>query len=308
MHIKYGGVIPNWLRGHTSRTSSRWSTRHSEAGLTARDRRHRLHARPRVAGFAARRGIVRQGLSVAHDIPMVEVNHLQGISSRTSSTCRPRIAPSRLPFLCLLVSQRRAYADRTRGFAVDMEIIGTTIDDAAGEAFDKCAKVMGLPYPGGPVIDRLAKRATPKRSAWRIPCRRLRLLVLGAQDLVLYSCATPWPDDPDFIERNKADLCASLQGTIVRYCSTNWCGRRRTRAYATSPSPGRIGQLGTAQQRHRRARPQARLAHVPAGIQVHDRQRRNDRHGRLFPLPARRFLVARRFARGTARRTVTRPG
>ena len=109
-----------------------------------------------------------KGLSIAHNIPMVEVNHLQGhiLSHFIDLQDRAAAASLGFPFLCLLVSGR-PHADRARGFSLEMEIIGTTIDDAAGEAFDKCAKVMGLPYPGGPVIDKLAKEGDPKAFPFR---------------------------------------------------------------------------------------------------------------------------------------------
>ena len=119
------------------------------------------------------------------------------------------------PFLCLLVSGGHTQIVRVDS-PLDMEIIGTTIDDAAGEAFDKCAKVMGLPYPGGPVIDRLAKEGNPK--AFRLAHPHVDgydYSFSGLKTSFLYMLRDAVADDPDFIERNKADLCASLQGTIV---------------------------------------------------------------------------------------------
>ena len=228
---------------------------------------------------------------------------------------RPRTARiPRFPFLCLLVSAaaiRRSYC--VKDSPLDMEIIGTTIDDAAGEAFDKCAKVMGLPYPGGPVIDRLAKGGRPaRRSASPHPrVDGLRLFSSQrAQNLVpLLPARRRCADDPDFIERNKADLCASLQSTIVDILLDKLVrGVETVRASATSPSPAAYRPTRDCANAIAAAGPQARLAYVPARVQVHDRQRRNDCHGRLLPLPARRFLVARRVARGTARRAVMRPG
>ena len=97
-----------------------------------------------------------------------------------------------------------------------MEIIGTTIDDAAGEAFDKCAKVMGLPYPGGPVIDRLAKEGAPQRFKFAKPSvHGLDYSFSGLKTSFLYFLRDEMRDNPDFIEQNKADLCASLQSTII---------------------------------------------------------------------------------------------
>jgi N6-L-threonylcarbamoyladenine synthase len=98
-----------------------------------------------------------------------------------------------------------------------MEIIGSTIDDAAGEAFDKCAKVMGLPYPGGPVIDRLAKEGNPKAFAFAKPHVKgeFDYSFSGLKTSFLYTLRDEIKQDADFVEKNKADLCASLQSTII---------------------------------------------------------------------------------------------
>ncbi len=97
-----------------------------------------------------------------------------------------------------------------------MEVIGQTIDDAAGEAFDKCAKVMGLPYPGGPVIDRLAKEGNPKAFTFSKPhIQGLDYSFSGLKTSFLYLLRDRLKEDADFIEKNKCDLCASLQSTIV---------------------------------------------------------------------------------------------
>ena len=97
-----------------------------------------------------------------------------------------------------------------------MEIVGTTIDDAAGEAFDKCAKIMGLPYPGGPVIDRLAKEGDPKRFKFAKPSvDGFNYSFSGLKTSFLYFLRDRMHEDPRFIDDNKADLCASLQATII---------------------------------------------------------------------------------------------
>jgi len=191
---------------------------------------------------------------------MVEVNHLQGhILSHFIDLPDRELPHPGFPFLCLLVSGGHTQIVRVDS-PLDMEIVGTTIDDAAGEAFDKCAKVMGLPYPGGPVIDRLAKEGNPK--AFRLAHPHVYgydYSFSGLKTSFLYMLRDAVADDPDFIERNKADLCASLQGTIVEILLD-----KLVRASKDTGHPrhrhrrGRIGQLGTA-QRHRRAGPQARL-------------------------------------------------
>lgn len=311
VHIKYGGVIPELAsRAHQQNIIPVVDTALREAGLTVGEIDAIAFTRgPGLLGSLLVGVSFAKGLSVAHDIPMVEVNHLQGhILSHFIDLPDRELPHPGFPFLCLLVSGGHTQIVRVDS-PLDMEIIGTTIDDAAGEAFDKCAKVMGLPYPGGPVIDRLAKEGNPK--AFRLAHPHVDgydYSFSGLKTSFLYMLRDAVAGDPDFIERNKADLCASLQGTIVEILLDKLVrASKDTGIRDIAIAGGRIGQLGTAQRR-RRAGPQARLAHVPAGIQVHDRQRRDDRHGRLLPLPARRFLVARRVARGTARRAVMRPG
>ncbi len=140
----------------------------------------------------------------------------RGTSSRTSSTCPTGQLPHPdFPFLCLLVSGGHTQIVKVDG-PLDMQIVGTTIDDAAGEAFDKCAKVMGLPYPGGPVIDKLAKEGDPH--AFRFAKPRIEgfdYSFSGLKTSFLYTLRDEMAEDPNFIEKNKADLCASLQTTIV---------------------------------------------------------------------------------------------
>ena len=157
-----------------------------------------------------------KGLSIARNIPMVEVNHLQGHILSHFIDLRDRTLPHPdFPFLCLLVSGGHTQIVRVDS-PLEMEIIGTTIDDAAGEAFDKCAKVMGLPYPGGPVIDKLAKEGDPH--AFRFAKPRIEgfdYSFSGLKTSFLYTLRDEMAEDPNFIEKNKADLCASLQTTIV---------------------------------------------------------------------------------------------
>ena len=157
-----------------------------------------------------------KGLALSLDVPMMEINHLQGhIFSHFIDLPDRELPHPRFPFLCLLVSGGHSQIVLVKDYA-EMKIIGTTIDDAAGEAFDKCAKVMGLPYPGGPVIDRLAKEGNPK--AFRLAHPHVDgydYSFSGLKTSFLYMLRDAVAGDPDFIERNKADLCASLQSTIV---------------------------------------------------------------------------------------------
>jgi N6-L-threonylcarbamoyladenine synthase len=148
---------------------------------------------------------------------MVEVNHLQGhiLSHFVDLPDRELPHPS-FPFLCLLVSGGHTQIVKVSS-PLQMEIIGTTIDDAAGEAFDKCAKVMGLPYPGGPVIDRLAKEGDSSAFAFSKPHVKgeFDYSFSGLKTSFLYTLRDAVAEDPDFVEKHKADLCASLQKTII---------------------------------------------------------------------------------------------
>lgn len=149
-------------------------------------------------------------------IPIIETDHLQAhILShflRDESSVKP---PPSFPFLCLTVSGGHTQIVLVKDY-FEMQIIGQTLDDAAGEAFDKSAKIMGLPYPGGPMIDRFAKEGNPDAFSFskpRIP--GLDFSFSGLKTSILYFLRDRLKEDPDFIEKNKADLCASIQSTIV---------------------------------------------------------------------------------------------
>ncbi len=218
VHVKYGGVIPELAsRAHQQHIRPAVDTALQEAGVDA-DRIDAIAFTrgPGLVGSLLVGVSFTKGLSIARNIPMVEVNHLQGHILSHFIDLRNRTLPHPdFPFLCLLVSGGHTQIVRVDS-PLEMEIIGTTIDDAAGEAFDKCAKVMGLPYPGGPVIDRLAKEGDPK--AFRFAHPRVEgydYSFSGLKTSFLYTLRDAVAADPDFIETHKADLCASLQGTIV---------------------------------------------------------------------------------------------
>ncbi len=157
-----------------------------------------------------------KGFSLASGIPLIEVNHLQGhVLALFIREKEGEYKPPKFPFLCLLVSGGNSQIILVRDY-LDMEVIGQTIDDAAGEAFDKCAKVMGLPYPGGPHVDRLAKLGDPNRfefSKPRIP--NLDYSFSGLKTNFLYFLRDNLKVNENFIEENLNDLCASLQSTII---------------------------------------------------------------------------------------------
>jgi len=147
---------------------------------------------------------------------LIEVDHLQAhmLSHFIQNADENKKMPA-LPFLCLTVSGGHTQIVLVKDF-MDMEIIGKTIDDAAGEAFDKAAKIMGLPYPGGPVIDKLAKEGDPDKFPFPKPrIKELDFSFSGLKTSFLYFVRDRLKENPDFIEQNKADLAASIQKTIV---------------------------------------------------------------------------------------------
>ena len=218
VHMKYGGVIPELAsRAHQQNIIPVVDTALREAGITADELDAIAFTRgPGLLGSLLVGVSFTKGLSIARNIPMVEVNHLQGhILSHFIDLPDRTLPHPDFPFLCLLVSGGHTQIVLVKDYA-EMEIIGTTIDDAAGEAFDKCAKVMGLPYPGGPVIDRLAKEGDPKAFRFARPhVEGYDYSFSGLKTSFLYTLRDAVAKDPEFIERHKADLCASLQTTIV---------------------------------------------------------------------------------------------
>ena len=157
-----------------------------------------------------------KSFATALGIPCVDVNHLQAhvLSHFIVEPDTEHTAPS-FPFICLLVSGGNSQIVLVRDY-FDMQIIGQTIDDAAGEAFDKCAKIMGLPYPGGPHIDRLAKEGNPAAFRFAMPdIAGFDYSFSGLKTSFLYRLRDEVAANPHFIEQNKADLCASLQKNII---------------------------------------------------------------------------------------------
>ncbi|MDR1258299.1 MAG: tRNA (adenosine(37)-N6)-threonylcarbamoyltransferase complex transferase subunit TsaD [Tannerellaceae bacterium] len=156
-----------------------------------------------------------KGLATSLNIPMIDVNHLQAHVLAHFIRLKPDDKGPSFPFLCLLVSGGNSQIIKVSDYD-DMEVIGQTIDDAAGEAFDKCAKVMGLGYPGGPVVNSLAAEGDPKAFAFSKPhVKGYDYSFSGLKTSFLYTLRDRLIQDPGFIEKNRADLCASLQATVV---------------------------------------------------------------------------------------------
>lgn len=218
VHIKYGGVIPELAsRAHQQNIIPVVDTALKEAGVKLEEIDAIAFTRgPGLVGSLLVGVSFAKGLSIAQNIPLVEVNHLQGhILSHLIDLPERELPHPRFPFLCLLVSGGHTQIVRVDS-PTEMEILGTTIDDAAGEAFDKCAKVMGLPYPGGPVIDRLAKEGNPKAFHFARPhVDGFNYSFSGLKTSFLYTLRDAVKENPQFIEEHKADLCASLQATII---------------------------------------------------------------------------------------------
>lgn len=227
VHEAYGGVVPELAsRAHQQNIVPVVSEAIRRAGITPDQLTAIAFTRgPGLMGSLLVGLSFAKGLASALNIPMIDVNHLQGHVMAHfvlegerledgSVKAQPKDVPE-FPFLCLLVSGGNSQIIKVKAYN-DMEVIGQTIDDAAGEAFDKCAKVMGMGYPGGPVIDRLAKEGDPKRFRFAKPhIEGLNYSFSGLKTSFLYTLRDAIKENPDFIEQNKADLCASLQKTIV---------------------------------------------------------------------------------------------
>ena len=218
VHVKYGGVIPELAsRAHQQNIVPVVDTALKEAGITPDKIDAIAFTRgPGLLGSLLVGVSFAKGLAISNNIPMVDVNHLHGhiLSHFIDLPDRELPHPS-FPFLCLLVSGGHSQIVKVSS-PYDMEIVGSTIDDAAGEAFDKCAKVMNLPYPGGPVIDRLAKEGNADAFHFARPhVSGFDYSFSGLKTSFLYTLRDKVAGNPDFIEQNKADLCASLQKTVV---------------------------------------------------------------------------------------------
>ena len=218
IHQKYGGVVPELAsRAHqqnivlvVKEALSRAEVAMSEIDAIA------FTKGPGLLGSLLVGASFAKGLSVSQDIPLVGVNHLHGhilahfLREKDEDECVPEF-----PFLCLLVSGGHSQIVLVRDY-LDFEIIGKTIDDAAGEAFDKCAKVMGLPYPGGPVIDKLSKLGDENRFKFAKPSiPGFDYSFSGLKTSFLYTVRDEVAKNPNFIADNVNDLAASLQKTII---------------------------------------------------------------------------------------------
>lgn len=218
VHKDYGGVVPELAsRAHEQNIVPVVSQALVKAGLEASDINAIAFTRgPGLLGSLLVGTSFAKALSVALDVPIIMVNHLQGhiLANFVKQYDKPSAAP-KFPYLCLLVSGGNSQIVRVDD-PIHYEILGQTIDDAVGEAFDKCSKMMGLGYPGGPVIDRLAKLGDPEKYKFAKPhIPGLVYSFSGVKTSLLYFVRDEMEKDPEFMEKNKEDICASFQKTLI---------------------------------------------------------------------------------------------
>lgn len=218
VHKCYGGVVPELAsRAHELNIVPVVSEALSRAGVKASDLTAIAFTRgPGLLGSLLVGTSFAKAMGVALDIPLIDVNHLQGhiLAGFVRQKDVPVREPS-FPYICLLVSGGNSQIVKVND-PLHFEILGQTIDDAVGEAFDKCSKMMGLGYPGGPVIDRLAKLGDPSRFKFAKPhVPGLDYSFSGVKTSLLYFVRDEMAKDPDFMEKNKEDICASFQKTLI---------------------------------------------------------------------------------------------
>jgi N6-L-threonylcarbamoyladenine synthase len=217
VHEEYGGVVPELAsRAHQQNIVPVVDAAIRRAGIDKHDISAIAFTRgPGLLGSLLVGTSFAKGLSLGLRAPLVDVNHLHGHVLSHFIRREPGDKVPEYPFLCLLISGGNSQLILVRNYN-DMEVLGQTIDDAAGEAFDKCAKVMGLPYPGGPHIDRLAAEGDATRFKFAKPhIAGLDYSFSGLKTSFLYTLRDNLKVNPNFIEENKADLAASLQATII---------------------------------------------------------------------------------------------
>jgi len=218
IHELYGGVVPELAsRAHMQNVVPVVDQALKDAGISPGQVNAVAFTRgPGLMGSLLVGASYAKGFALAGKIPLIDVNHLHGhimvhfIRYRDKEYKIPEF-----PFLCLLVSGGHTQLVVMKSH-LEYEIIGQTIDDAAGEAFDKCAKVIGLPYPGGPYIDKMSQQGNPKAFKFNKPIiEELDFSFSGLKTSFLYFIRDQIHKDAEFIENRKADLCASLQYTII---------------------------------------------------------------------------------------------
>jgi N6-L-threonylcarbamoyladenine synthase len=218
IHMSYGGVVPELAsRAHQANIVPVADQALKKAGVRVDEIDAVAFTQgPGLLGSLLVGTSFAKGFALACSIPLIEVNHLHAhvLAHFILEKDKENRVPS-FPFLCLLVSGGHTRIIVLRSH-FEMEILGNTIDDAAGEAFDKCGKLMDFPYPAGPVIDKLALEGNKKAFSFSKPSvKGLDFSFSGLKTSFLYFLRDRLKEDPEFIVKNKADLCASLQDTII---------------------------------------------------------------------------------------------
>jgi N6-L-threonylcarbamoyladenine synthase len=218
IHMSYGGVVPELAsRAHQCNIVPVTQQALERAGVKPEDVDAVAFTRgPGLLGSLLVGTSFAKGFSLALNVPIIEVNHLQAhvLAHFIQENGKEHQVPS-FPFLCLIVSGGHTRIVILKSH-LEMEVIGNTIDDAAGEAFDKCGKIMGFPYPSGPIIDKLAAEGNKHAFRFAKPhVKGLDFSFSGLKTSFLYFLRDMLKTDPDFIEKNKEDLCASLQNVII---------------------------------------------------------------------------------------------
>lgn len=218
VHQEFGGVVPELAsRAHQQNIVPVVETALKDAGRSKDQLTAVAYTRgPGLMGALLVGSSFAKGLALSLQVPLIDINHLHAhiLSVFLAKKDENREFPP-FPFLCLLVSGGHTQLVIMRDY-LEMEIIGQTIDDAAGEAFDKCAKVMGLPYPGGPMIDKLAREGNPAAFAFsKAVIKGLDFSFSGLKTSFLYFLRDQIKKDPEFVLHNEKDLCASIQAAII---------------------------------------------------------------------------------------------
>lgn len=218
VHEQYGGVVPELAsRAHQQNIVPVVDQAIAQAGITKADISAIAFTRgPGLLGSLLVGVSFAKSFALGRNIPMIDVNHMQGhilahfIKEKDGSSNMPSF-----PFLCLTVSGGHTQIIKITDY-LEFELLGETIDDAAGEAFDKSAKILGLPYPGGPLIDKYAQEGNPKAFTFGKPkVDGLNFSFSGLKTSILYFIQKQLKENPNFIEENKADICASIQHSII---------------------------------------------------------------------------------------------